>query len=285
MDGMQNPQTVDNSATNGGTTAGQNPTGGDMTLAQAMGYDLEGTKPTAGNEPVKDNSEPKEGSEPNKAEPKNPTWFDQLSDDIKGDEKTVKTLSKFNTVGDLAKSYTELQKLMGSRIELPKDDADADALSAFWQKVGKPKTAEDYDLDGVENTEKFREVAFNANLTAKQAKDVFLALREVGIGIMKDQQTALKDMYTSTDNALREKYGNQYGAKKAALEKGLKAWADEEASKALISTGAIFNQSIAEMLIRMGEAAQESGSTNRANAGGRDNYVSRKDGGGFTINL
>lgn len=285
MDGMQNPQTVDNSATNDGTAAGQNPTGSDMTLAQAMGYDIDGSKPTADDGPAKDTPKAEEGSDPKNAEPKKPTWFDQLSDDIKGDEKIIKTLSKFNKVDDLAKSYTELQKLMGSRIELPKDDADADALNAFWQKVGKPKTAADYDLDGVEDTDKYRELAFNANLTVKQAKDVFLALREYGMNMMKNQQAMLKEMYTSTDNALREKYGNHYGIKKAMLEKGLKTWADEEASKALVSTGAIFNQSIAEMLIRMGEAASESGSTNRAVTGGRDGYVSRKDGGGFSINL
>lgn len=285
MDGQQNPQTVDNSAPVIGADTGASPTGENLSLAQAMGYDIDGAKPTEANEPATDTSTASEGSAPDKSEPKLPTWFDQLSEETKGDEKIIKTLSKFNKVEDLAKSYTELQKLMGSRIELPKDDASEEALTAFWTKLGKPKDKDGYSIKAEEDTGNFRDIAFASNLTDSQAKSVFEAIRKVGQETIEAQKAALKARYEDVDRNLRTEFGNQYEQKKAMLNKGLKAWGNENVAQVLINTGAMFNEDVAKLFIRLGEAAMESNNTNKAGNGSLDNYKSRREGGGFSVKL
>lgn len=280
---MQNPQTVDNSAVTDGTNAGTNPTGEGLSLAQAMGYDPNGSKPTEDKAPATDTAKTSEGSDPKKDEPKVPTWADQLTDELKGDGKTIKTLSKFNSVSDLAKSYTELQKLMGNRIELPKEDADEEALTAFWTKLGKPKTAKEYSTG--EEAGDFNEIAFASNLTDSQASAVYKALKDKGIEMVEKQRVELKTQYETVDKNLRDEYGPQYETKKRMLDKGLKAWGGNDVAQVLISTGAMFNEAIVKMFIKMGEAVTESGSTNAAGTGALNTYKSRRDGGGFTVKL
>ncbi len=281
----QNPIT-DNSALNNGTDTGNTPASEGLTLAKAMGYSTEESKPTENNAPATDTAGKSEGSEPSNTEPqKTPTWFEQLSEEAKGDEKLVKTLSKFTKVEDLAKSYAELQHLMGSRIELPKDDADADAMNAFWQKVGKPKTADEYDIEGGDDAKSFKELAYSSNLTAKQAKDMYAIVKAKGLEVLNNQRQELNDRYHAVENALKEEYGNQFSTKVAMLDKGIKAWGGDEVAKALIESGAMFNVHVAKMFIRMGESALESGTLNKGTAGRRDGYVSRRDGGGFNVKL
>lgn len=281
----QNP-TMDNSALNNGTDNGTTPTGEGLTLAKAMGYSIDESKPADKPAPATDTAGKSEGSDKPNAEPqKTPTWFEQLSEEAKGDEKLIKTLSKFTKVEDLAKSYAELQHLMGSRIELPKEDADADAVNAFWQKVGKPKTADEYDIEGGDDAKQFKELAFSSNLTAKQAKDMYATVKAKGLELLNNQRQELNDRYRAVENALKDEYGNQFSTKVAMLDKGIKAWGGDEVAKALIESGAMFNVHVAKMFIRMGESATESGTINKGTAGRRDEYVSRRDGGGLSINI
>lgn len=128
---MQNPQTVDNSAVTDGTDTGNIPTGEGLSLAQAMGYDLDGTKPTTDDGPAKDTPKPEEGSEPKKDEPKVPTWTEQLNDELKGDGKTIKTLSKFNSVSDLAKATPNCRNLWAAELNCLKKTQTRKPLTLF----------------------------------------------------------------------------------------------------------------------------------------------------------
>ena len=53
-------------------------------------------------------------------------------------------VSKFGDINELAKGYTELQSSMGSRIKMPGEEATADELGAFYQKLGRPDEATGY---------------------------------------------------------------------------------------------------------------------------------------------
>lgn len=131
----------------------------------------------------------------------------------------------------------------------------------------------------------FNEIAYAANLTDSQAAAIYKAFYDKGNDALTKQREALKAQYEGVDKALREEYGNQYDTKKKMLDKGLKAWGGNEVAQVLISSGAMFNESVVKMFIKMGEAVTESGSTNAAGSGSANNYKSRRDGGGFTVTL
>jgi hypothetical protein len=61
------------------------------------------------------------------------------------------SLQKFKEPGALAKSYLELQTLVGGeRLALPKPDAPAEDWGRVYEKLGKPEKAIDYGLDQLE---------------------------------------------------------------------------------------------------------------------------------------
>jgi hypothetical protein len=47
----------------------------------------------------------------------------------------------------MAKSYVEMEKMMGSRVKMPDENTPAEEKSAFYQKLGRPENPEGYVLD------------------------------------------------------------------------------------------------------------------------------------------
>ena len=68
------------------------------------------------------------------------SWRDTLPDDLKSNT----SLGKFETVEGLAKSYTNLEKMLGAdKVVVPKD-GDQEGWNRFYRAAGHPEKAEDY---------------------------------------------------------------------------------------------------------------------------------------------
>lgn len=101
-------------------------------------------------------------------------WMDSLPDELKGD----KSLAVFKSPEDLAKSYLETKKMVGSRIELPKAD-DPDSFERFAAAV-RPEKAEDYRIEVPEGqdaafAESMRPVFHQAGLHPAQVEKLVAA--------------------------------------------------------------------------------------------------------------
>lgn len=70
------------------------------------------------------------------------SWLSSLPEDIRGDE----SITKFKDVPALAKSYVELQKHVGGTVKLPQEGASKAELDAFYAKLGRPGTPEEYGI-------------------------------------------------------------------------------------------------------------------------------------------
>lgn len=100
------------------------------------------------------------------------SWLETLPEDIKGDP----SLAVFKDVNGLAKSYVNAQKMLGAdKVILPNDKSTEEEWNAFYQKLGRPESADKYEIkapDGKqldENvTKSFREAAFKLGLSPKQ---------------------------------------------------------------------------------------------------------------------
>jgi len=112
-------------------------------------------------------------------------FLELMDDDLKGKE----TWKSFNNPADVAKSYVELQKLVGWKGEIPAKDDLPEAWDEFYTKLGKPESAEAYGIELPDNLKamegsderanKVAEIAHKANLTTDQANELFNGLFEM----------------------------------------------------------------------------------------------------------
>jgi len=98
----------------------------------------------------------------------------------------VKLAEKFTSIGALAKSYRNLEQMLArqDRVAVPTEGASEEERAAFYEKLGRPRSPEDYELEvpealrdyehlrNEEQLGEFRKVAHEAGLTAAQTKAV-----------------------------------------------------------------------------------------------------------------
>lgn len=160
------------------------------------------------------------------------SFIESLPEELRGEE----TLGKFKDVGGLAKSYLEAQKMIGSSIRIPSEDAsedahkefyekltgvkgvvklpgedDKDGWDAFYNKLGRPAKAEDYKLNVPEGTEYDEQLflddaklAHEGGFTQKQM-DMIVSQRLA-------ERDALIDQLSSSQDATAKELKNRWGA-------------------------------------------------------------------------
>ncbi len=91
--------------------------------------------------------------------------------------KTYPGLTKFKDPVSLAKSYGEMEKHLGTSLRMPAADASQEERDAFYTKLGRPESADKYDIKFAEGTAvddnllgAFRGVAHKLGLTQTQAQ-------------------------------------------------------------------------------------------------------------------
>ena len=74
-----------------------------------------------------------------------------------GDEnKELVETKGWKSADDAVKSYTELEKSMGSRVKLPTPESSAEEINAFYAKTGRPENPDGYEIKTPEGSEAFR---------------------------------------------------------------------------------------------------------------------------------
>jgi hypothetical protein len=130
---------------------------------------------------------------------------------------------------DILNSYRNLEKFAGGSknlIELPGEGADQAALDAFFGKLGRPDSADKYDLKMPDGADKdladwFKQNAHKAGLNGKQAASLFDAWNEMsGARLQAMQQQAQADSERAIAELKREwgqGYDGQIDAGKRAV--------------------------------------------------------------------
>ena len=186
-------------------------------------------------------------------------WGAQLSKELKENEEAVKVLSKFEDISGLANSYIELEKKQGSMHTIPGEKATQEELDAFYKRLGKPEAADKYSFDQKYEAEKrFAEAAFKANLSDKQAKELYDFFLNIG----QSQQAQYKEIIVKkaqeTDALLQKEYGNLFEQKIGNYTKALKLLGGGEVMKQLEETGLAYDPGFVKLMINAGEALGES---------------------------
>jgi len=149
-----------------------------------------------------------------KTETPNTDWKSNLSDDIRAD----KSLENINDIESLAKSYVHAQKLVGAdKIPVPNKFATDKDWDAVYEKLGRPKTADEYKFD-VKDVDQaglnsFKEQAHKMGLLPHQANEMvkWYQTNETATLAAKDE-TAEKARTESVAN-LKKEFGLAFDQK------------------------------------------------------------------------
>ena len=199
-----------------------------------------------------------------------------LPDDLAADP----SLEDINDIESLAKSYVSSQRMLGSSVRIPGEDAGKEQYDEFYSKVEKipgvmrvPRDSEDswddvynklgrpddpnkYNFhipeeygfsDEVKNTvESFRHQAYEAGLTQDQAQRI----ADFEIKRQEQQLHVMQQLRDSSEATLRQKWGSDYNNRlagaKVALQKYERDYPDAVAM--LKNTPLGNNAAIIEML-------------------------------------
>jgi len=131
-------------------------------------------------------------------------WKDSVAKEVRFSADGNDKLARFENPGSLAMSYLEMEKMASGKVKLPTDASAPEDVSAFYQKLGRPDSAEGYTLPQLAEGQVFdeaflgemRTVAHEAGVTDKQ----FGGLLAKYIGIQAQTQEA----QLAADNAEAE---------------------------------------------------------------------------------
>jgi len=138
-------------------------------------------------------------------------------------------------IGDVFKSYKEVQGMMSSRAKIPTEDSSAEEISAFYDKIRGVENAEGYDMprpelpEGMtydENFEKvIRGIAFEAGISKAQLKTLTEAYNKYQVEQFGIITAELTKTYDEGQKALKVEWKENYDtnlevAKRACRELG-----------------------------------------------------------------
>ncbi len=171
----------------------------------------------------------------------NDNWRTSLPETIRGE----KTLEKFKGVDALAQSYIELEK-MPRGIAIPKDDAKPEEWDAYYEKLGRPKTADEYAVNiKVPEGMPWSKAAekniltklHGAGLTQKQAEKVINGyIEEAARGnlMIKREEARTRD---SAEKTMREEWGGLADTNIALVQRSVAEFGGNEFRAYLDETG------------------------------------------------
>ena len=226
---------------------------------------IEETTTTEDN-PIAETSAPAETTVLGSTESDNQDWKSTLSDDLKNDP----TLSNFKDVESLAKTVVHQQKVLGSRMPIPKTDEEK---LEVYNKLGRPETADKYEVSipndyqsyiPEQNLNEFKNVAHKIGLNNEQVK----ALVDYQINTinyeMENQPAQIEASRIESEKTLKEEWGYNYDKNVSKAKRALQVYGDPEIME-LMNTEAGNHPAVIKMFARLGEDVTEDMARNTQN--------------------
>ena len=192
-------------------------------------------------------------------------WKASLSDDIRSDP----SLADIKDADNLAKSYIHAQKMIGkNRVALPDENATDSDWGQFYDSLGRPANAKDYNLGdrpempaGMEYDENFentyRELSHKVGLTPKQAKDLYDGYNEyVNSQVMIQGEDAVQQSAKWVEEVKKE-FGKAYDERVDLARRAVDTYGDAQLKEWLDSSGMGNNPMMLRMFSKMGEGLAE----------------------------
>lgn len=179
-----------------------------------------------------------------------PSWYamEGMAPDQVGQLGEMVKAKGWKHPGEALLSYQNLEKVFGAdkagrTILAPKSDDDTEGWNSLYNRLGRPESADKYELPVPEGqdrsfAEAFAPVMFEAGLTAKQAKALAEKWNEMSGSIVEQQEAAFQQQVDAEYSALQREWGvaaaqNEEIARRAAIKFSKEAGLDADAFDAM----------------------------------------------------
>ena len=148
-------------------------------------------------------------------------WYDNLDADL----KSHPSITKFKEPGSMAKSYVELERMIGAdKVVIPTDKSTPEERAAFYGKLGVPQGPADYEkplLEGIPDElqmsdgqlEALRVFAHEKNFTNEQFKELVGFYHNAQVTSVENLRAQQNELKNQTETNLRGKWGDAFEAK------------------------------------------------------------------------
>jgi len=193
-------------------------------------------------------------------------WTASLPEDLQGS----KSLEKFKDVESMARSYLEAEKGLSSRMKVPEKD-DTEGWDQVFTQLGRPESADKYDLEGIQNAElaqgeenkatidRFKEVGHKYGLNNRQVAGII----DDVLGMTLEQQQAAGEAREADIAALKQEFGNQFDARVELANSTLRKMVEktggdfDRLSEALVQSGMTSNPDLLKALAGVGRMMEQ----------------------------
>ena len=193
-------------------------------------------------------------------------WRSSLSDELKNDS----TLANIKDVESAAKTLIHQQKMLGSRIPMPKSDEER---SELYSKLGRPNQASEYKVEvpqshesyfQEDNLNEFKNVAHNIGLNQSQVDALInYQLKTIDTDASK-QDARLAVGKQETENSLKQEWGYDYDKQVRNAQRALQVYGDPELQQ-LMQGEAGNNPAVVKFFARIGAEVTEDMAKNTQN--------------------
>jgi hypothetical protein len=143
-----------------------------------------------------------------------PRWHHSLPGPLKGHE----ALKGYTTIGDAAQALVELRGQSERMVEIPAADAPMEEREAFYEKLGRPKGPDGYELRKPENwpadqpwsskqAKLFAEKAFKVGVPKAMAEQLHSEIVQEGRNALLDQTAQQRAAAEKREETLKQLYG------------------------------------------------------------------------------
>lgn len=193
-----------------------------------------------------------------------PSWRDEVPEDYREE----KTLSKYQTVGDLAKGHVHLSRMMGNSVKIPGEDATDEERNDFYTKLGRPETADKYEYERPDMPEgmaydessetAFKQLAHDQGLTQKQVGSILDFYNKFALDSQIDQKLHMDEAYFKGEAALQKEWGMKgYDRNVSIAQRAMKEFGGPELEKLLSEDPRGSHPALIKAFYKMGLKSQE----------------------------
>ena len=155
-------------------------------------------------------------------------WTDKLPADMEGRD----SLARFKTVADLAKSYRNMETLVGKKTLIPTEKSTPEEVSAYRKALGIPENVEDYKIkpetlpDGVgwndENGKTFAKIALENNVPPAAMKKIVAEYGKMRVAEMQAMAEEFDARKVAGADSLRKTWGADFEKNLAVAQQAAK---------------------------------------------------------------
>jgi len=146
------------------------------------------------------------------------TWKDSISEEFRSDP----SIEKFTEIDALAKSYINATKMIGQdKLVIPNNNSTDDQWSEVYSKLGRPESADKYELDSKSETvpmdegaiKSFAEQSHKLGLNNKQAQGILEFYKNNMEGTAQQSKIDTETAQVQSEQQLRQEWGRDFEGK------------------------------------------------------------------------